>query len=260
MKVKLAVLSIISILSVIYSAETSAAIPQRESRHVIPGQDSVKSCQEKTPDWSVHFGRDFGFSHCVSDVSNPPHRVYEQAQPKCALPCCNDTHIKHKFSRWNRENEYLILDAFYPNLETIKIEADINTFTLRANGIFPSLRNIFIDTSICWCKRLCLDLIGDFVSTDMVEITGKSDNLELNLRGRWGHNCTVKVRSQSESVHISLPSQTGVKIKTSTGAKITSTEELTTRSREEFTNQAYGKAPVTLTIDLTWFRGKIIVE
>jgi hypothetical protein len=192
-------------------------------------------------------------------VCPPP--VCARVEPGCALTRHTEREIDLTFGASNNQ-ERLGLDGVYPNLKKIKLGAYSEEFTLRADGIYPELHKVKIDTDGD-CERLTLNLTGDFARVDSCDIFGRCKNLELDLRGRWGQNCTFKVHKGKGTARIRLPSYAGVVIKMTDNAQIMPTDQLWTRpafSGVEYTNGAYGRSPVTLTIDLTHFKGQVIVE
>lgn len=289
MRSKLA-FSLFTILSMTFADPVSAAIPVRESccervipgeavRHPAPAPVHVHRHRCKRTNWNWNIGLHFGSfaTACRGLVCYPPppplpyeihhHHHHNVIVPEpasvCVQPECTACYRDEKeleLTFYGRDaHEQLVLDGCYRVLESVEIEALAPYFALEAAGMYPKLREIKLDTE-GERNHVKISLAGEFPRLSSFKIDGKYKDLDLDLWGQWGRDATIKLKNGRGSARIKLPPYVGVIVKAKNYEQIVECSNLWTNpgsKQPAYYNAVHGNCPVTLTIDLTDFRGHV---
>ncbi len=108
-------------------------------------------------------------------------------------------------------------------------------------------------------------VLADFTGNQTLEmlnvnLQGRDRNTEISLQGQWNHDVQVYLQGGRGDTTVHLPSQIGVRVDSAEGFRGVHIAGLTKLDENTLVNAAYGKSPVTLTINLVLGSGIITLD
>jgi hypothetical protein len=104
-----------------------------------------------------------------------------------------------------------------------------------------------------------VDLLLGGMALTKLEVDNRAGNTTIDLTGKWNNNLDAKIVSAAGTVILRLPSDVGVQVTTRPGVGQVFANGLAANGNV-YTNDAYGKSPVTLNIDTNVEVGQLVLN
>ncbi len=103
------------------------------------------------------------------------------------------------------------------------------------------------------------DLKMGWLNLHRLDVKGGAGEVVLDLTGRWKIDCSITVEMGVGNLHLILPDEAGVRLRARTGIGTLDVGSLV-QHNDAYINSHFGKAPVTLDINLKSGIGPVTVE
>ncbi len=124
-----------------------------------------------------------------------------------------------------------------------------NDWDVRLNDSVPMQMDVNLGAG-----KANLDLVG--LSLSRFEVNLGAGETDVNLDGHWAHDLTASVQGGVGKATLHLPRDVGVRVTAQGGLGAINANGFT-KNGDVYTNDAYGKSPVSLTIDVQGGVGEI---
>jgi hypothetical protein len=141
-------------------------------------------------------------------------------------------------------------------LNSLTVNAQTGDASVNLSSRYARLRTVAIATET---GRCAVEMTGDYPSLDSLRITGETGDVTANLAGSWTKNADIEIGSETGSVTVTLPKEVGVHITTHKDTGGLHVSGLNTQGNV-YTNDAYGKSPITLRLNVHVNTGDITLQ
>ena len=145
------------------------------------------------------------------------------------------------------------LSGRYAGLKTLDIGSETGHCTVEMTGVYPSLSSISIKSQTGQCTA---EMTGTYPSLSSINISTETGSVNANLAGHWTRSADFEIKSQTGSINVTVPTNVGVYITTHKETGSISASGLNAQGNE-YTNDLYGKSPVTLRLNVSVETGSI---
>ena len=145
------------------------------------------------------------------------------------------------------------LGGRYAGLKTLDIGSETGHCTVEMTGVYPSLSSISVKSQTGHCTA---EMTGDYPSLSSINISAETGSVNANLAGHWTRNADLEIKSETGSIDVRLPTNVGVYVTTHKETGSVSASSLNAQG-SVYTNDLYGKSPVTLRLNVSVETGSI---
>lgn len=136
------------------------------------------------------------------------------------------------------------------------VDADTGDASVNLNGRYAGLKRVEIGTETGQCT---VEMTGDYPSLGSLRITGETGDVTANLAGRWTKSADIEIGSETGNVTVTLPKDVGLHITTHKDTGDLHVSGLNAQGNV-YTNDAYGKSPITLRLNVHVDTGDITLQ